>query len=198
MSQPIPPVAVLISHRVADYTTWKKAFDADQPARREASCLGHHINRGADDPNMIHVYSPATDAAKLKAFMTSPKLPETMKQAGVQGVPTVTWMKPMSADFIQDRLLPGAIVSHAVEDYGKWRPVYDELDGFRKRSGIIGHAVNQELGAPHRVTVYHQAEALATLRAFADSPELKTAMKRSGVVGAPDIRFVEVTDFANY
>ena len=198
MSHHLPPVAVLIAHRVADYGTWKKAFDADQPARREASCLGHHLNRGADDPNMVFIYCPATDAAKLKAFVTSPRLPEVMKTAGVQGAPTITFMKPMTADFIPDRLLPGVIVTHPVQDYGAWRQVYDELDGYRKRSGVIGHAVNQELGAPNRVIIYHQAEDLGALRALTGSTELKDAMKRGGVTGAPDIRFVEVADFANY
>jgi len=198
MSHPIPPTAVLIAHRVADYGTWKKAFDAHQAARREASCLGHHVNRGADDPNMVTIYCPATDAAKLKAFVTNPRLPEVMKNAGVQGSPTITLMKPMSADFVPDRLLPGIIVTHSVTDYGAWRKVYDEFDGFRKRSGIIGHAVNQELGVPNRVIIYHQAEDLGALRALASSTELKDAMKRGGVTGAPDIRFVEVADFANY
>ena len=198
MSHHLPPVAVLIAHRVADYATWKKAFDADQPARRDGSCLGHHLNRGADDPNMVYIYCPATDAARLKAFVTSPKLPEIMKNAGVQGAPTITFMKPMSADFIPDRLLPGVIVSHGVEDYGAWRIAYDGFDGYRKQSGIIGHAVNQELGSPNRVIIYHQAEDLGSLRTLASSTELKDAMKRGGVTGAPDIRFVEVADFANY
>ena len=32
MSRQIPPVAILIGHRVADYDSWKKAFDAHTPA----------------------------------------------------------------------------------------------------------------------------------------------------------------------
>ena len=147
---------------------------------------------------MVTIYCPATDAAKLKAFVTSPGLPEVMKSASVQGAPTITFMKPMSADFIPDRLLPGVIVSHGVEDYGAWRIVYDGFDDYRKRTGIIGHAVNQELGSPNRVIIYHQAEDLGALRTLASSTELKDAMKRGGVAGAPDIRFVEVADFANY
>jgi len=104
----------------------------------------------------------------------------------------------MSADFIPDRKLPGIIVTHTVQDYGAWRSVYDGFDDHRKRNGIVGHAVNQDLGAPNRVTVYHQAEDLGALRTLVASTELKDAMKRGGVVGVPDIRFVQVSDFANY
>ena len=159
---------------------------------------GEWRRRKLDDPNMDYIYAPATDAAKLQAFFTGPTLREVMKDVGVQGAPTITFMKPMSADFIPDRKLPGIIVTHAVEEYGAWRIVYDGFDGYRKRSGIIGHAVNQELGSPNRVIIYHQAEDLGALRTLASSTELKDAMKRGGVTGAPDIRFVEVADFANY
>jgi hypothetical protein len=178
MSQEIPPVAVLIRHRVADYDTWKKAFDDHQSARQEASCLGHHINRGADDPNM--------------------DLGEVMKNAGVEGPPTITFMTPMSADFIPDQKLAGIIITGAVEDYDKWRAVYDDFDAYRKANGIVGHAVNQELGKPNQVIVYQQANDIETLRKFADSAELKETMQKAGVVGPPDIQFVQFDDFANY
>ena len=45
----MPPVAVLIGHKVADYDAWKKVFDAFQSERIEGSCLGHDVLRGADN-----------------------------------------------------------------------------------------------------------------------------------------------------
>jgi hypothetical protein len=198
MSQDIPPVALLISHRVADYGTWKKAFDEHKAARIEASCLGHHINRGADDPNIVYIYCPATDANKVKAFIDSAELRDVMQGAGVQGPPTIKFMTPQQADFISDQELPGIIVSHAVEDYDRWRAAYDDFRDFQKQSGIVGHAVNQELGRPNQVIVYHQANDLGTLRAFLDTAELKEAMQRAGVVGEPDIQIVKGEEFDEY
>jgi len=198
MSQPIPPVALLVAHRVADYETWKKAFDAHLPTRKEATCLGHHINRGIDDPNMVYLYCPATDANKVHAFLDSPDLVNVMRDAGVEGSPTVKMMKPMSADFIADKMLAGVIVSHDVEDYDEWRKVYDDFDLFRKECGIVGHAVNQELGKPNSVIVYHQADSSSSLRSFVESSELKERMREAGVVGPAEMRFVEVVDFAEY
>ena len=198
MSQSIPPLAVLIAHRVANYDAWKTAFDKHLSARKEATCLGHHINRGADDPNMVYVYCPVTDAGHLKTFLDNPDLGDVMKDAGVEGEATIKLMKPMSADFIPDQKLAGIIVSHGVKDYDAWRTVYDGLDDHRKQSGIVGHAVNQDLGDPNQVTVYHQAKEIDSLRTFVDSPKLKEAMQRGGVTGTPEISFVQVSDFADY
>ena len=198
MSDGLPPVAILISHRVSEYDAWKKAFDDHASMRKEASCLGHHVNRGADDPNQVVVYLPASDVDKVKAFTGSPDLAEKMKAAGVVGSPTITFMRPMSADFIPDKALAGVMVNHAVEDYEKWRVQYDDSADFQKKSGIIGHAVNQELGKPNQVIVYCQAQSVDTLRAFVDSSELKERMKKAGVVGAPDIQFENVVDWATY
>ena len=196
MSNELPPVAVLVSHHVANYDAWKKAFDDHASMRKEASFLGHSLGRGADDPNQVIVYLPATDVDK--AFVDSPDLAEKMKEAGVTGPPTITLMRPMSADFIPDKPLAGIIVKHAVEDYSKWRVQYDEFDDYRKKNGIVGHAVNQELDKPNQVIVYHQAETVDTLRTFVDSTELKECMKKAGVVGPPDIQFVNVVHWANY
>jgi quinol monooxygenase YgiN len=198
MSSDIPSVATLVAHRVADYDRWKKVFDDHLPARREAGCLGHHINRGADDPNMIYIYCPATDVDKVRAFLASPDLEDVMKNAGVEAPPTVKVLRPMSADFIPNKMLSGAILSHTVEDYDAWRRVYDDFDLYRKECGIVGHAVNQEFDEPNSVVIYHQAESLNAIRAFVDSNELKERMREGGAAGPLEIRFVEVADFAGY
>jgi hypothetical protein len=198
MTQQIPPVAVLVKHRVADYDTWKRAFDKHQSAREQAGWFGHHINRGAEDPNLVYIYGPATDADRLKRFIDDGELRETMANAGVEGPPSMTYMKPMSADFIPDQKLAGLIVTHDVEDYDTWRAAYDDFDGYRKDHGIVGHAVNQVLGNPKQVIVYHQANDLDTIRAFVDSDELKDRMKKAGVAGPPTFEFVQVADFADY
>jgi len=51
---------------------------------------------------------------------------------------------------------------------------------------------------PVALFVYHPANDMASLRALLDSTELKEGMERAGVAEPPDIRFVEVSDFAEY
>ena len=42
----LPPAAVIVTHEVADWETWKAQFDRHEAARKAAGILGHHINRG--------------------------------------------------------------------------------------------------------------------------------------------------------
>jgi len=45
------------------------------------------------------------------------------------------------------------LVAHRVRDHERWRAAYDAFDSRRKKLGIVGHAVHQELGRPDRVIV---------------------------------------------
>lgn len=195
MSRPLPPLAILVTHRVAAYEAWKTAFDAHRDARKDASILGDHLNRNGDE---VAVYLPATDRAKVVAFVDSPDLRSTMQQAGVSSPPRIEWLKPVADAHIADRSTAGMIVAHAVKDFAAWKKVYDSLEGLRERHGIIGAAVNQALDEPNLVTVYHQAETRAELQAFAVSPELKAAMQQAGVAGPPEFRFYDALPGTSY
>ncbi len=78
-------------------------------------------------------------------------------------------------------------VQHKVTDYATWRKTYDAFDATRKKLGVTAQAVFQVDGEPNNVVVTHDFATLAKAKAFAASPELKEAMEKSGVVGAPMI-----------
>ncbi len=182
--------AVIVTHAVESYETWKRAFDAHAAAQGSAGIVATHINRSAENPNLLSVYLAATDAAKLDAFLSSADLKATMKNAGVKGAPTFAKITPMEDRAVKDRALPGAIVRHEVADYAAWKRGFDADAPARARAGIVGHAVNRSAERPNVVIVYLQAESLDALRAFTSKPELKETMKAAGVVGAPEIAFV--------
>jgi len=183
-------VAVLVTHAVESYETWKRAFDGDAAAQKSAGIVATHINRSAENPNLVSVYLAGTDAAKLDAFLASPDLKETMKGAGVKGPPQFTKITPVEDLTVKDRPLPGAIVRHEVADFTAWKRGFDGDATARARAGIIGHAVNRSAERPNLVVIYLQAESLDALRAFTSKPELKEVMKAAGVIGAPEIAFV--------
>lgn len=185
----LPESAVVVIHQVVDGAKWKARFDATEKDRREAGILGHHLNRGADEPNLLSIYLPVVDITKAKAFGASPNLQRVMAEAGVVGTPQFIWMKPVLEDIISDRELPAMIVSHTVADFNKWFAGYKAADAIRKQGGIIGHAVNQALDDPNTVIVYHQAESHEAFRAFMETPELKTTMERLGVTSVPQVTF---------
>ncbi len=187
---PLPPIAVIIRHTCADFDRWKAAFDADEPNRKAAGMLGHHINRGKDNPNDLSVYIAASDLAKAQAFATSPALKATMQSAGITSAPTVTWMTPVAEHIVWDRTLPALLITHTVADFATWLAGYSDAEPVRKAGGIIGHAVNRSLDNPNQVVVYHQAESHEALQAFASAPGLKAAMQKAGVTSAPEFHAV--------
>jgi ABC-type sugar transport system substrate-binding protein len=78
-------------------------------------------------------------------------------------------------------------IRHQVTDYGTWRKAYDAFAPTQKKLGVIYKAVYQSTDDPNDVTVIHDFHSIEKAKAFAASPELKAAMDKSGVKGAPQI-----------
>jgi ABC-type sugar transport system substrate-binding protein len=78
-------------------------------------------------------------------------------------------------------------VRHEVADYDAWRKTYNAFAPTQKKLGVIYKAVYQSTDDPNDVTVIHDFHSLEKAKAFAASAELKAAMEKSGVKGAPQI-----------
>jgi quinol monooxygenase YgiN len=185
----LPPAAVMVQHPVADFERWKAGFDEHEPARRAAGILGHHINRGEDDPNSLGIYMAVSDVDRAKEFAGSDDLKATMQAVGVTGPPSFIWMTPVREAIVWDRELPAMVVSHSVADFDRWLEGYDGAAEVRDAAGIVGHAANRSLDDPSLAVVYHQAESFDALRSFLAQPALQAAMKAAGVTSEPDVTF---------
>lgn len=194
----LSPVAVLMIQRVKDYESWKREFDDQIGAREKASCSGHSLKRGFADPNMIVVFCPATDAARLQDFLESEGLARSMSRAGVEGAPSFIVMKPASRNLVSGENLHGIIMTYSVSDYEAWRLAYDGLEQSRAYSGIVGQAVGRKLDDPDSVVVYHQARNIADLRAFADSSELRELLERVGALADFKMNLISVLGSESY
>lgn len=78
-------------------------------------------------------------------------------------------------------------VRHKVHDYAVWRKGYDAFEPTRIKLGAQGHAVYRDVDDDNDVTAWHDFNNLEVAKAFANSSELKAAMKGAGVVGAPTV-----------
>lgn len=78
-------------------------------------------------------------------------------------------------------------VRHEVADYATWKKAYDGFRATQKKMGVVAQAVYQSVDNPNDVTVTHVFHSLEQAKAFAASPELKSAMEKSGVKAAPQI-----------
>ncbi len=82
-------------------------------------------------------------------------------------------------------------VHHKVEDYTKWRKVFDEMDGTRRSMGETGLRVYHTAASPNEIVVITDWGTADQARAYAQSPGLKEAMQRAGVISLPDVLILE-------
>ena len=76
---------------------------------------------------------------------------------------------------------------HEVEDYAAWRSVYDSVGPLRDQHGCTGAEVMVDPADKKDVYVLHRFPTLDQAEAYASSSELREAMGRAGVKGAPRI-----------
>ena len=187
-NQSLPPAAVVVRSRVADFDRWIAAFDTHEDVRRAAGILGDHINRAEADPNDVSIYMAVSDLDKAKAFSASDDLRERMQAAGVISAPQFTYMTPVREAIVWDRELPAFMLSHKVADFDRWLKGYDAAAGLRPRMGSWVRprtcrwtTDGQDRLPPSRI-VRHAARVLA-------NDELQAKMQ-VGVISAPDVQFV--------
>ncbi len=80
---------------------------------------------------------------------------------------------------------------HSVQDYGKWRQVYNDFAPRQVGMGVRSAGVFPGVDNHNDVTLFHDFHTAEEARAFANSEALKEAMSSAGVEGPPDIWFTE-------
>ncbi len=79
------------------------------------------------------------------------------------------------------------IVRHKVSDYAAWRAVYDSLDDLRAQHGCTAQEVALNPDDRKDVFVLHRFPTVEQAQEFAGSADLREAMSRAGVAGAPRV-----------
>ncbi len=87
--------------------------------------------------------------------------------------------------------MPSILFRLNVEDYARWKPVFDEHSATRKDMGSKGGQLFRDAGDPNQVVVLMEWDNLERARQFTQSDVLREAMQRSGVSGQPDVYFLD-------
>ena len=87
--------------------------------------------------------------------------------------------------------MPYLLVRHQVEEYERWRRLYDEHGATRKAAGCKGTQVFRDAESPNEIAILLEWDDLAKARQFTESEDLKETMQRAGVSGRPEIRFLD-------
>ena len=83
------PVTLFVKHKVADYKTWKSAYDDFGPIRRQKGVTAASVHRDAKDQNVITVTHRFNDLSAATSFAGSDELKSTIAKAGIQGTPEI-------------------------------------------------------------------------------------------------------------
>jgi heme-degrading monooxygenase HmoA len=78
-----------------------------------------------------------------------------------------------------------------VQDYKTWKSVFDSESDLRRRYGQKSYQILRPENGSNEVDILFAWDNLDNARKFASSAELKEAMQRAGVVGKPEISFLE-------
>jgi quinol monooxygenase YgiN len=61
---------------------------------------------------------------------------------------------------------------------------------FRKSNGELSAQIFRDANDPNKLTVINKWTSMESAQKFVHSPELKAAMENAGVIGVPEIHFL--------
>ena len=85
-------------------------------------------------------------------------------------------------------------VRHRVEDYPKWKEVFDSTAEYKRSHGWKGYRIHTIEGDNNYLLVMEEFETEDQVREFIGSDYLRDAMGRAGVSDQPDILVVELLE----
>jgi hypothetical protein len=89
-------------------------------------------------------------------------------------------------------------VQHSVEDFDKWKAVFEEHGENRRKNGATGHRLYRSVDDSSQQVIVNEFADLDGARAFLADPSLQEAMSRAGVTSAPNIWVTEEVESQRY
>ena len=99
-----PDPVVIVRHEVADYDTWRRAFDGALPIRRDMGERSFRILKDDADPKNVTALFIWSTRAAAQAFARSDLLADGMSRSGVVSEPQILILD--GADGLADIALP--------------------------------------------------------------------------------------------
>ena len=78
-----------------------------------------------------------------------------------------------------------------IDDYTKWRPVFDKHKHLRDKAGIKSEHVYRNADDPKELVLWLETADAIKARQAIQGEEIKAAMKEAGVVGSPKIHAID-------
>ena len=79
------------------------------------------------------------------------------------------------------------IINHRVNDFNKWKPIYDSDTPRREAAGVKELHMGRKEGDPNDVYMIFEAKDASKSQKMMQDPELQKTMKEAGVISTPVI-----------
>lgn len=83
--------------------------------------------------------------------------------------------------------MPYALIRHKVEDYDRWKPIFDEDAANREANGSMGGYLFRNADYPNELLILFEWDELDNVRRLGQSEK----MQQAGVADRPDYYFLE-------
>ncbi len=80
---------LFVRHTVADFATWKVAYDSAEPVRVQHGCTGQQVFRLPAEPNEVFATHDFPSVSQAEAFASDPALAAAMQRGGVTSAPRI-------------------------------------------------------------------------------------------------------------
>ncbi|MCB0727345.1 MAG: DUF3764 family protein [Ignavibacteriae bacterium] len=78
-------ITTIVSHKVKDFSEWKKVFDASGGLRSKFKMNVTALFQSVDDPNMVTMIGEAPSVEDINEFNSNPELKAAMESGGLIG-----------------------------------------------------------------------------------------------------------------
>ena len=83
------------------------------------------------------------------------------------------------------------LIKQKINGFDVWKKEYDAQEDLRFSNGMLKDHIYLDANDPHQITILFDWDSVENARKFTDSPKLKEAMQRAGVIGRPEITFLK-------
>ena len=181
--------AIGVTHLVKDYHEWLDAYISDSDPQSRIS-----VYASPDDPNLITVFELTKSHTDARNTFSSDLLKKEMEKSGVTSVPSLQFydIKFRSSDQTAKTYRLG--VTHKVENYEKWKKIFDEDEPIRKEAGLELRAISTNAEDPLTVNVMFATDDIGKAKDLINSDDLKKRMAKGGVRSKPILTVLKVPE----
>ena len=182
-----PSNVMVMQFKVADFAKWHSMFEAKNrdSIRRSYGLTNYVAGQGLDDPKKVIVLLKMEDATRAKELTASQGMKDRMKEAGVTGTPTFSYLQVVMDDNSTIPQTNRLLMTEKIKDWDAWKKEFDQNKQVRTDGGLIDRLIGHDINDNHQVSIIFAVTDMTKAKAFLQSPDLKDKMEKAGVEGKP-------------